>query len=232
MSGDLRTIAPLLCVIGGALAVLVSDMIAPQRRRAPVFVALAALGATALLILQQGSATATALGGAYAAGPFVAYLGLLGVAIASITLLVAPDHLAARGYPTAEFAAILLFALSGAILVAASTDLVTLFVGLELMVIPGYLLAGYARRDPLSTEGAVKYFLLGSFSSAILLFGVVVLWGSAGTASLAGIAAAFASGATTSGAAVALALITTGVAFKVAAVPFHYWTPGIGRAHV
>ena len=60
----------------------------------------------------------------------------------------APDHLAARGYPTAEFAAILLFALSGAILVAASTDLVTLFVGLELMVIPGYLLAGYARRDP------------------------------------------------------------------------------------
>jgi NADH-quinone oxidoreductase subunit N len=225
VSGDLRTIAPLLCVIGGALAVLVSDMIAPQRRRAPVFVALAALGATALLILQQGSATATALGGAYAAGPFVAYLGLLGVAIASITLLVAPDHLAARGYPTAEFAAILLFALSGAILVAASTDLVTLFVGLELMVIPGYLLAGYARRDPLSTEGAVKYFLLGSFSSAILLFGVVVLWGSAGTASLAGIAAAFASGATTSGAAVALALITTGVAFKVAAVPFHYWTP-------
>ncbi|MFM9129175.1 MAG: NADH-quinone oxidoreductase subunit N, partial [Candidatus Limnocylindrus sp.] len=79
--------------------------------------------------------------------------------------------------------------------------------------------------DPLSTEGAVKYFLLGSFSSAILLFGIVVLWGVAGTSSLSGIATALASGETNAGLAVALALITTGSAFKVAAVPFHYWTP-------
>jgi NADH-quinone oxidoreductase subunit N len=93
------------------------------------------------------------------------------------------------------------------------------------MVIPGYVLAGYAKRDPLSTEGAVKYFLLGSFSSAILLFGIVVLWGVAGTASLSGIATALASGKANAGLAVALALITTGSAFKIAAVPFHYWTP-------
>ena len=229
LSADLLVIAPLLTVIGGALAVIVSDAITPSRRTPPIAVALAALGGTAVLLLSRaGDATSTAFGGAYVAGPFVSYLGLLGVAISAITLLVAPAFLAARKLPTAEFAATLLFALAGAILVGAAGDLVTLFIGLELMVIPGYLLAGYAKRDPLSTEGAIKYFLLGSFSSAILLFGIVILWGSVGTSSLDGIALALAAapeGAASPALAVALALITTGVAFKVAAVPFHYWTP-------
>ena len=225
MSGDLLTLAPLISVIVGAIAVLISDMITPNRNHAPIAVALAALGTTATLLINQGGSTATALGGSYVAGPFVAFLGLLGISIVSITLLIAPAYLAARRYPTAELAATLLFALAGAILLGAATDLVTLFVGLELMVIPGYILAGYAKRDPLSTEGAVKYFLLGSFSSAILLFGIVVLWGVAGTASLSGIATALASGHASAALAVALALITTGSAFKIAAVPFHYWTP-------
>lgn len=228
MNGDLLTIAPLITVVVGALAVIVSDAITPARRLPPIGIALAALGATAALLLSRAGETSVALSGAYVAGPFVVYLGLLGVAISAITLLVAPAFLAARKLPTAEFAATLLFALAGAILVGAAGDLITLFVGLELMVIPGYLLAGYAKRDPLSTEGAIKYFLLGSFSSAILLFGLVILWGSIGTASLDGIAFALAAapeGAASPALAVALALISTGVAFKIAAVPFHYWTP-------
>jgi len=180
MNGDLLTIAPLITVIVGALAVIVSDAITPARRLPPIGIALAFLGATAAQLLSRAGETNVALGGAYVASPFVVYLGLLGIAIAAITLLVAPSFLAARKLPTAEFAATLLFALAGAILVGAAGDLITLFVGLELMVIPGYLLAGYAKRDPLSTEGAVKYFLLGSFSSAILLFGFVVLWGISG----------------------------------------------------
>lgn len=225
MNSDLLTLAPLITVIAGAIAVLASDMITPNRNRAPIAVALAALGGAAALLINQGTSTATALGGSYVAGPFVAFLGLLGISIVSITLLVAPAYLSARRYPSAELAATLLFALAGAILLAAATDLITLFVGLELMVIPGYILAGYAKRDPLSTEGAVKYFLLGSFSSAILLFGIVVLWGLSGTSSLNGIATALAAGRANAGLAVALALITTGSAFKIAAVPFHYWTP-------
>ena len=71
----------------------------------------------------------------------------------------------------------LLFAITGAMLIAGARDLLVLFLGLELMVLPGYLLAGYAKRDGLSTEGAIKYFLLGSFSSAIFLFGLVVHFG-------------------------------------------------------
>jgi len=136
--------------------VLLSDAITPNRKHAPISVALAGLGVTAWILLQQSGGVVTALNGAYISGPFVAYLGLLGAAIVAITLLVSPDHLFARGYPSAEFAATLLFALCGTILLAAAADLVTLFIALELMVIPGYLLAGYAKRDPLSTEGADK----------------------------------------------------------------------------
>ena len=92
------------------------------------------------------------------------FLDLLFIAIVALTVLFAPDYLEPRGLPIAEFAATLLFAITGAMLISAPADLLVLFVGLELMVLPGYMLAGFAKRDGLSTEGAIKYFLLGSFS--------------------------------------------------------------------
>jgi NADH-quinone oxidoreductase subunit N len=120
--------------------------------------------------------------------------------------------------------------MSGAMLISASADLLVLFLGLELMVLPGYLLAGFAKRDALSTEGAIKYFLLGSFSSAIFLFGLAFVWGLTGTTRVAGVADALSTvvaggGPLSAGLAMGLAFLTTGVAFKIAAVPFHYWTP-------
>ncbi|HEY6569607.1 MAG TPA: NADH-quinone oxidoreductase subunit N, partial [Candidatus Limnocylindrales bacterium] len=124
----------------------------------------------------------------------------------------------------------LIFAMSGAMLIAGSADLLVLFLGLELMVLPGYVMAGYHKSDGYSTEGAIKYFLLGSFSSAILLFGLAFVWGMTGTTRIAGVSDALAD-IVTGGAPLApalglgLAFMTTGVAFKIAAVPFHYWTP-------
>jgi NADH-quinone oxidoreductase subunit N len=97
------------------------------------------------------------------------------------------------------------------------------------MVLPGYMLAGYARRDPYATEGAIKYFLLGSFSSAILLFGLAYVWGLTGSTRVADVAAVLAAdvarGTIPAGLAMGLAFMSAGVAFKMAAVPFHYWTP-------
>ena len=78
--------------------------------------------------------------------------------------------------------------MTGAMLIAGSTDLLLLFLGLELMVLPGYLLAGYHKTDAYSTEGAIKYFLLGSFSSAIFLFGLAFVWGLTGTTRVDGVA--------------------------------------------
>ena len=77
--------------------------------------------------------------------------------------------------------------MSGAMLIAGSADLLVLFLGLELMVLPGYMLAGYHKTDGYSTEGAIKYFLLGSFSSAIFLFGLAFVWGLTGTTSIAAV---------------------------------------------
>ena len=83
-----------------------------------------------------------------------------------------------------------MFAMCGAMLISASADLLLLFLGLELMVLPGYLLAGYHKTDGYSTEGAIKYFLLGSFSSAIFLFGLAFVWGLTGSTRVADVASA------------------------------------------
>ena len=106
--------------------------------------------------------------------------------IVALTIAFAPDYLEERDLPVAEFAAVLVFAMSGAMLIAGSADLLVMFLGLELMVLPGYVMAGYHKSDGYSTEGAIKYFLLGSFSSAILLFGLAFVWGLTGTTSIAG----------------------------------------------
>jgi NADH-quinone oxidoreductase subunit N len=170
-----------------------------------------------------------AFGGAYVRDALTGFLDLLFLAIGLLTVLFAPDYLRVRRLPIAELAATLAFALAGAMLLGGARDLLVLFLGLELLVLPGYMLAGYAKRDGYSTEGAIKYFLLGSFSSAILLFGLALAWGFTGTTRVREVAAAFttalAGGALPPGLAIALALLTTGVAFKIAAVPFHYWTP-------
>ncbi len=138
-------------------------------------------------------------GGAYIQDQLTVFLDLLFMSIAVLTILFAPDYLEPRGLPMAEFTATLLFAISGAMLLAGAQDLLILFIGLELLVLPGYMLAGFAKRDGLSTEGAIKYFLLGSFSSAILLFGLAFVFGYTGTTSIKGVADAlvsFTNGAT------------------------------------
>jgi NADH-quinone oxidoreductase subunit N len=188
------------------------------------------LAIVAAITLWVGQEERTAFGGAYTVDALTTFLDLLFVAIVALTIAFGPDYLVPRDLPVAEFATVLIFAMSGAMLLAGSTDLLLLFLGLELMVLPGYLLAGFHKSDGYSTEGAIKYFLLGSFSSAIFLFGLAFVWGLTGTTRVAEVAselAAIAGGevALSPGLAMGLAFMTTGVAFKIAAVPFHYWTP-------
>jgi NADH-quinone oxidoreductase subunit N len=227
---DLTLIAPLIVVALVAAAIIVADILRPGDTTIAVGVSLLGLGIAAALIAVVGTTPGTAFGGSYRVDALTTFLHLVFVAIAALTILFGPDYLAARGLPVPEFAAILVFALAGAMIVAASADLLVLFLGLELMVIPGYLLAGYHKRDALSTEGAIKYFLLGSFSSAIFLFGLAFVWGLTGSTRIGDVAAVMArivagQAALPPGLAMGLAFLTTGVAFKIAAVPFHYWTP-------
>jgi len=223
---DFTLIAPLVAALLVAVAIIVVDMIAPGRSRPAIAVTLVGLAIVAGVVAWTGQAPGSAFGGSYTVDALTTYLDLVFVAIVAMTVLFGPEYLGPRDLPVAEFAAVLVFAMTGAMLIAGSSDLLVLFVALELMVLPGYLLAGFAKHDALSTEGAIKYFLLGSFSSAILLFGLAYVWGLTGTTRIDGVAAAItASGGFSPALALALALMTTGVAFKLAAVPFHYWTP-------
>jgi NADH-quinone oxidoreductase subunit N len=226
---DVGSLAPVICAVLTAAAVLIVDMVWPGRRGPATAAALMGLTVAAAAVLALSGHTETAFGGSYSVDGLTAFLDMLFLAIAALTILFANDYLQPRGLPIAEFAAVLLFAITGGMLIAGSADLLLLFVGLELMVLPGYLLAGFARNDPYSTEGAIKYFLLGSFSSAILLFGLAYVWGLTGSTRVDVVAAALATAAATGsiapGLAMGLAFMTAGVAFKMAAVPFHYWTP-------
>jgi NADH-quinone oxidoreductase subunit N len=228
---DLSVIAPFVAAVGLAALVIIVDLARPGSRSLVLAVVLAGLAGVAALVVAVGQTPGMeAYGHMYRVDDLTTFLDLVFVAIIALTVCFGPDYLEPRGLPVAEFATILLFALSGLMLVAASADLLVLFLGLELMVIPGYLLAGYHKRDALSTEGAIKYFLLGSFSSAIFLFGLAFVWGLTGTTRISDVTAALAkivAGQATLSPALALGLafLTTGVAFKIAAVPFHYWTP-------
>jgi NADH-quinone oxidoreductase subunit N len=227
---DVSTLAPIVAAVLVAGAILLVDLIRPGDDRPAVAVALLGLAVVAVVTLLAGRTTAIAFDGAYSQDALTTFLDILFIATVALTIMFAPDYLESRDLPLAEFAAVLVFAMTGAMLLAASTDLLLLFLGLELMVLPGYMLAAYHKTDGYSTEGAIKYFLLGSFSSAIFLFGLSFVWGLTGTTRVDGVADALlgvTSGtmAFSPGLAMGFAFMTTGVAFKIAAVPFHYWTP-------
>jgi NADH-quinone oxidoreductase subunit N len=232
MSSDLAVIAPFIAAILVAAAILVTDFILPGRRGpalAVAFIGLAIVAALTALVGQE-PLPKHAFEDAYVVDALTTFLDILFVVIVAMTIAFAPDYLEERDLPVAEFAAVLIFAMSGAMLIAGSADLLVMFLGLELMVLPGYVMAGYHKSDGYSTEGAIKYFLLGSFSSAILLFGLAFVWGLTGTTRIEGVSdqlALIAAGGAPLAPALGLGLafMTTGVAFKIAAVPFHYWTP-------
>jgi NADH-quinone oxidoreductase subunit N len=227
---DAVTIAPFIAAVLVAAAVILVDFALPGRKVPALATAFIGLAVTAALVVVTGQSGATAFNGSYRVDALTTFLDLLFISITALTIAFAPDYLEERGLPVAEFAAIIVFAMSGAMLLAASADLLVLFLGLELMVLPGYILAGYHKNDGFSTEGAIKYFLLGSFSSAIFLFGLAFVWGLTGTTRIDGVTSALTQivagkGALSPALGMGLAFLTTGVAFKIAAVPFHYWTP-------
>ena len=132
-----------------------------------------------------------------------------------------PEHDMERG----EFYSLLLFSTFGALMVAAAGDLLTIFLGLETMSLGAYAMTAFRRTSPRSAEGALKYFLLGSFAAAILLYGFALLYGATGKTDLAGLGEAIHAGKNTTMVVAALVLVLVGLAFKVSAVPFHMWAP-------
>jgi NADH-quinone oxidoreductase subunit N len=144
----------------------------------------------------------------------------------ALAALLAGGYLREHHLERGEFYALILFSTFGAMMLASAGDALTLFLGLETMSIGAYALTAFRRASPRSAEGALKYFLLGSFAAAVLLYGFALLYGATGHTDLAGLGAAAKTGAASNPLLLlGAALVLVGIVFKVSAVPFHAWTP-------
>ncbi len=160
--------------------------------------------------------------------PFFVYFSFIFLFAAAIVILMSIKFMDIENEFEGEYYALILFATSGMMFMASGMDLITLFMGLELMAISFYLLTGFLRRDKRSNEAAIKYFLLGVFSSGLLAYGFSLLYGIAGSTNIARIGEAVAQrGLDDPLSFLAVVTVGGGVFFKVAAVPFHQWAPDI-----
>ena len=224
---DVQAVAPEIIVTVVAMLILVADAMLGRRRAATLLPLITVAG----LLIALASTLAGAPAGRYFHGfvnvdAFATFFRAVFILLAIFAALVSAEYLARRRVPAGEYYAIICFSTVGAMTIALSADLITLFVGLETMTIPIYVLAGIQRSDRYANEAALKYFLLGAFSSALLLYGFVWLYGIAGSTDFTAIATVLAAqGIATGPTIVALALVTVGLGFKAAVVPFHQWTP-------
>ncbi len=221
----------LLSVVG--IALLVGSAWGQGRRdaRAITWLAVLALfGAAALTVptLWHGTRgeAALAFSGLLSGDAFAAFAKLLIYAAAGASLLIAPAFFEKFRAMRSEYAVLVLFAVVGMGIMVSATNLLTLYVGLELNSLAAYVLAAFLKTDERSAEAGLKYFVLGALASGILLFGMSLTYGFTGTISFAGISAAM-SGDVSMGALFGLTFVLSGLAFKISAVPFHMWTPDV-----
>ncbi len=238
---DLRAALPLILISIGAFAVLLAELFLkagasdqPERRASFVSAVLCAISVVTLGAIVASSAAAFAEGGSVVFNPerpFVRLDRFANFAIALVAFgsllscLLSYYYLRELRIQYGEYYALLLLATSGMILLVAAVDLIAVFLGIELLSIPIYVLAGFDRRKLRSNESSIKYFLVGSFASAILLYGMALLYGATGSTDFAAIRRALDPSQTL--AAIGLALVVVGFTFKISAVPFHQWAPDV-----
>jgi NADH-quinone oxidoreductase subunit N len=257
---DLKLIAPEIVLSLCACVALVMEVMLPYRRAR--WVGYFALGATALAavsvcvlgwplvsgflhevplvgrLVGQGGTEALALTGFYGTvkvDGFAVVFKLIFLLSAALTVAISLRYLDVEGEQRGEYYSLVLFATTGMMFLASGYDLIVLYISLELMALTFYVLVGYTKRERRSNEAGMKYFLLGAFSSGILLYGMSLLFGVAGSTNLGDIAPAVASAASAATEVtgpslrpmVILAMIALGAGlfFKIAAVPFHMWAP-------
>ena len=226
-------------VIAGAtvMVLLVGDAFVPEDRK----VVLAPVAGLGLLAATAAAITAAASGltdpghsrlyfnDTVAVDPFAIFFQLLFLGLGLLVLMLAPAYLDRRGIQKGEFYILLVAALTGMMLLVAATNLITIFIGVELLSISLYILSAFLRQEEASQEAGLKYLLIGGFASGFLLYGMALLYGGAGSTSVPRIAAALPhlAGESRLFGLVGMALVLVGLAFKASAAPFHTWTPDV-----
>jgi len=228
-STDFYAILPLGVLLVWGMALLLVDLLVPSSRKGiTALLAAAGLAVSLGLTLSQSGRSLTAFNGMLAVDGFSTYLNVLFLASGLAGIALAYDYIKRMDIERGEYYVLLLFTTGGMMLMAQASDLIVVFLALELLSIPLYILAGIARPRAESEEASLKYFLLGSFSSGFVLYGVAMVFGATAQTGLQGIVAALEGG--TANLTLLLfgaGLILVGFGFKVAAVPFHMWTPDV-----
>jgi NADH-quinone oxidoreductase subunit N len=220
---------PELALVGGAILLLLMDVVRPgQRGPHLAIVTFAALAASAVLAARQWDmAAVSGLGTMVVRDNFGVFARMLVLAAAALATFASPGYLRPRRLDKAEFYALLLLSTVGMTLLVVAADLVMVFLAVELLSLALYVMAGFERSRPEAQEASMKYFLMGAFASAFLLYGIAFVFGGSGTTNLVRIHTA----ATVGGfddfrlVGLAVALIAVGLGFKGSMVPFHMWTP-------
>ncbi len=228
LSLNASAVAPEAAVLIALIGTLLVDLAGEQtaKRWAPPICYLGLVSALLLLAIQWNAPLEYSFLGSFLADNLsIAFRGVVALSTL-LSLLISWRYAEQNGSPIGEFAAILLAATLGAMLLCGSTDLVSIFISLETLSVASYLLAGYLKRDARSSEAALKYLLVGSAAAAVFLYGSSLLYGISGTTNLQEIGIALLESSTPI-TALALVFVLSTVAFKIAAVPFHQWTPDV-----
>ncbi|MFZ5901924.1 MAG: NADH-quinone oxidoreductase subunit N [Chloroflexota bacterium] len=227
LTQDFQTILPLLILTIWACVLLLVDLFIPKTQKW-ITAALAAAGLAVTLgvtIAQLGRPASTAFSGMVVRDGFATFLNALQLICGLLGVALAFGYVKRMGLERGEYYTLLLFSVIGMMLMVQAADLIVVFLALEMLSIPLYVLAAFNRTQSASEESGLKYFLLGAFSTGFVVYGIALVFGATGTTNLASILAS----ASTSSVLLTIgaALILVGFAFKVAAVPFHMWTPDV-----
>jgi NADH-quinone oxidoreductase subunit N len=223
---DFQTILPLTILTAWACVLLLLDTFLIKRKGITALLAAFGLAATlGFTISQVGQPAITGFSGMVALDGFSTFLNALQLVCGLLGIALAYGYVKRMGIERGEYYTLLLFSIIGMMLMAQANDLIIVFIALELLSLPLYVLAAFDRKRVESEEAGIKYFLLGAFSTGFVVYGIALVYGATGTTNLTGIAAAV----STSGLLLTIgaALILVGFGFKVAAVPFHMWTPDV-----
>jgi NADH-quinone oxidoreductase subunit N len=224
---DILATGPMMIVSVCALIVLTIEALKKDTEVLTCWVSIAGLALALAVAVGSLGSSGTAFSGMVTTGGYASYFGVVFCVSGVLTILLSKSYIRKEGMDHGEYYALLLIAVVGMMLMASAADLIIFFVGLEVMSVAFYVLAGFARTRLVSNEAALKYFLLGAFATGFLLYGIALIYGTTGTTHIAEVIGQASVLAHTPIFLIGLALLLIGLVFKVAAVPFHMWVPDV-----
>lgn len=229
---DLWALLPELFLTQASLILLLWASVLPREKEGLIArLSLVTLAVTVVLVFvsseMAGPLPRTVCAGMFAFDRFSLFFKVLILLASAVTILFSLKFVGGSPYPGGEYYGLILFSSVGMLFMASGIHLVSIYIALETMALAQYVLAGYFKRESKSLEAAAKYFVLGAFSSGVLLYGLSLVYGATGSLALADVAGAFSKGPPTALLVIGVILVACGLLFKIASAPFHVWAPDV-----